>query len=67
MNADKFYAHQPEKRSFCTLNFCMIAAHFYIHTCCFQGKLTSQLPSIKVLLKCKLSAEPSYVQDSVSL
>ena len=29
---DKIYAHHPEKLSFCTLNFCLIVAHFYIYT-----------------------------------
>ena len=65
-NTDKIYAHHPEKRSFRTLNFCLIVARFYIYTASKENEPLSFLV-FKILQKSKLSTEPSYVQDSVSL
>jgi len=66
MNADKIYAHHPEKLSFRTLNFCLIVVRFYIYAATKENEPLS-FQAFKILLKGKLSTEPSYIQESLSL
>lgn len=63
LTVDKIYAHHPEKLSFCTLNFCLIVARFYIYTASKENEPLSFL-AFKILLKSKWSTEPSYASSS---
>lgn len=66
MVTDKICAHYPEKPFFRTLNSCLIVARFYIYIAPKENEPLSFL-AFKILLKNKLSTEPSYVQESVCL
>ena len=57
---DNIFAHYPEKSFFRTLNFCLIVARFYIYVAPKENEPLSFL-AFKILLKNKLSTEPSYV------
>ena len=64
-NKDKIYAYHPEERSFRVLNVCLIVARYYIYTAAKESESFSLL-AYKILLKSKLSTEPSGVRVSVS-
>ena len=65
-NNDKIYRYLPEKRSFHTLNLCLIIAHFYIYTAAKKSEPYSFL-AFKAFLKYELSVKRSSVRESSSL
>ncbi|XP_078367898.1 uncharacterized protein LOC144651783 [Oculina patagonica] len=64
-NKDKIYAYHPKERSFHVLNFCLIVARYYIYTAAKESESFSLL-AFKIVLKNKLSTEPSGVRASVN-
>ena len=64
-NNDKIYRCLPEKRSYHTVDLCLIVARFYIYTTAKESEPYS-FWSFKAFLKYKLSIEPSSVRESLS-